>query len=336
MTAAEPSSIWSRLAGETLWGRRGLLKLTTLWLPIALLLAEKSAGNPPSLDALASLLLAVATWIFLSTLTNDLSECRQDRAAGKRRWICSVQPLVAWGIILALPAGGWGIILLSNGPAGAKWAYGLAALFGVIYSLEPLRLKERGLWGIAGYSLSCSLAYAVLPWAWMNSAGRAIFFLWPALFADKWVNLHFHQVIDREADASGGIRTYAVQAGLENARRSLRWSAALASLSLLALLICSLVIFPAGRIPKALGAAGFGAAWALFIFRPGALRAQDNALLRELPRYYLGLTLFTLRILPVILWAILAIRVRFLWPAFAVVTVTVAAESWLSFRYRYQ
>ena len=324
------------MAGEALWGRRGLLKINTLWLPIAVLLAENSAGNAPPLAVLASIALVVTTWIFLSTLTNDLSECRQDRAAGKRRWICSLPPVVSWGILLALPAGGWSILVLSKSPAGAKWAYGLAVLLGIIYSLKPLRLKERGLWGIAGYSLSCSLAYAVLPWAWLKSGGTAILFLWAAVFADKWVNLHFHQVIDRAADISGGFRTYAVRAGLEKARRSLRWSAGSASAALLALFIYIIMVFPDERSLIGFAAGIFAAAWIFYILRAYVRRARNNALLQELPWHYLGLTLFILRVLPVILWAILALKNRSLWPAFVAVAVTVAAESWLSFRYRYQ
>lgn len=336
MTDAESPSIWSRLAKETLRGRRGLLKLNTLWLPAALLLAEDATGTSPSPAALASIALVVSSWIFLSTLTNDLSECRQDRAAGKRRWICSLQPPVAWGILLALLAGGWGVLVLSKSPAGAKWAYGLAALVGILYSLRPLRLKERGLLGIAGYSLSCSLAYVVLPWAWTNSAGPAIVFLWPAVFFDKWVNLHFHQVIDREADASGGIRTYAVQAGLKKARRSLRWSAGLASAALLALFISIIMIFADARLLIGLAAGIFALAWAFYKLRTDVRRTLDNKLFQELPWYYLASTLFTLRILAVILWAGLAWKARALWPALMVVAVTVAADLWLSFRYRYQ
>jgi 4-hydroxybenzoate polyprenyltransferase len=323
------------MAREALWGRRGLLKVNTIWLPIAVLLAEKPAGDAPSLAALAAIALVVITWIFLSTLTNDLSECGQDSAAGKQRWICATPPLVAYGIVMALPVGGWTILIVSPSPSGAKWAYGLAALFGVIYSLKPLRLKERGLWAIAAYSLSCSLAYAVLPWAWLKSIGTAIIFLWAAVFCDKWVNLHFHQVIDREADTGGGIRTYAVRASLEKARRSLRWSAGAASAALLALFLYIILAFPDERALIGFAAGIFAAGWAVYILRDDVRQTGNHALLRELPWHYLGLTLFVLRILAVILWAILALKTQSLWPAFAVVTVATAAETWLSFRYRY-
>ena len=61
-----------------------------------------------------------------------------------------------------------------------------------------------------------------------------------AVFSDKWVNLHFHQIVDHQSDSSAQTRTYAVEVGPERARQTLLPLAYLSSLIMLATLAYAL------------------------------------------------------------------------------------------------
>ena len=337
MRSTESANLWEHIARESIWGRRGLLKVNSLWLPLSLLLlehAETAASRP--LSWLYSSSLTVICWIFVSILANDLSECEQDLTAGKRRWICLFSKPTAVILILFFGGSGLGILLLFHALEEAKWVYAGAVLLGLAYSIRPVRLKERGIWGIFAYSFACTLACVLLPWVSMKGSWVALSLLSPAVFLDKWVNLHFHQVIDHEADLKGRTQTYAVRVGLEKARRSLRWFAGGASLALLTVLMYSVSILPEWRMFILLPTAGVLLFCALYVFFARKRSVHQTALVRELSWVYLGLTLAVFRIVPVVLFWRLASETGSLWPVFGVIIILLSGESWLSYRYRYE
>ena len=120
----------------------------------------------------------------------------------------------------------------------------LAVVIGLLYSVRPVRLKERGLGGVAAYGIICAIAYAVVPWAWLGAAWRVLAILAAVVFLDQSVNLHFHQVLDYQADRGRSSGTYAVRAGLEAARRTLRPAAGLAFVCMLGILLFLGVTLP--------------------------------------------------------------------------------------------
>ncbi len=191
----------------------------------------------------------------------------------------------------------------AGAPAGAVGAYVLASLLGLAYSVPPLRMKCRGLAGLVCYSVCCATAYALMPAAWLRPPWQVLALTGALVLLDRWVNLNFHQVLDREADAAGGCATYAVRAEAGGARRTLRGFAVLASLAAAALLVfVGLRLRPWGTAVALVGAAAALAAWGY-----GALsrRLPDRSspLIRELPPYYLGLTYAAFWVLPPLLLA---------------------------------
>jgi hypothetical protein len=288
------------------------------------------------LGRLGLLSAAVVCWGFVSTLTNDRVERDHDSAAGKQRWIGAIAPAWAAAAILAFFAAGWVSLLEARVRPEARWAYLAATLLGLAYSLRPLRLKERGAWGLCGYSLSCACAYALLPWAALGAGPEALAFVGLAVGLDKWVHLHFHQIVDHDADLAGGVRTYAVRAGLDQARRVLRWFAWASAGACAAAIVYAAALLPARRAPILALTAGVLLASALLARGARRFSPLRTALLCELPWAYLGLSLAAFRVVPLFIFSAAALARSPLRPACAALSVLIAADAWLLLRYRYE
>lgn len=336
---SDRSSLWKHLVREGLRGNRGLTKAVMIFLPWAVILTlrEGEPGFPGNSAGFFKILLAVVCWILVCILVNDLADRREDRKAGKLRWIARL-PLPAAGFaVLALFGAGLAVVARSRATSATVPLYIAASAFGLLYSLEPFRFKRRGAWGILFYSLAGTAAYAALPWAWMGAPPVVLAALAPAVFLDKWVNVHFHQVIDYESDLRLETRTYAVRAGLGRARKTLRFAAGLAALwfagaaVLISLMLSSgwRVIIPAAVTLVVLGGARYSAASK----RKGP---TGTPLVRALPFLYLGLSYALFRVIPLVLIVRLALRHPAFDPAAVTTIVLVGAESLFVYSYRYE
>ena len=336
MAHREPAALWREAVGQTLTGRRGRVKAAAVWLP----LAAVASVSPSEMSARGTvqcfqILAAVACWVLVCILGNDLADRSEDRAARKRRWIQAL-PLGAGAAIVAGLAGiGALAVFLSAGVGGPLAAYAAATALGLLYSVRGVRLKERGLLGPLAYSGAAAVAYVLVPWTWLGAGWTALAVLGPAVLLDKWVNLHFHQVIDHEADRQRANSTYAVRVGVARARRTLGWAAGLASASMLGVL--AFLAFELADWGLAIAAAGLGVAVAAALAarsRRGAGKA--SALVRELPCHYLGLTYAAFRIVPLLLLVRLAVEEPTMWATAAAAALWCLVESWQAVAYRYE
>ena len=336
---SERSSLWKHIARESLLGNRGLTKAVMVFLPWAVILTLRE-GEPSSGGDAAGffrMLFAVVCWILVCILANDIADRREDRTAGRERWIGRL-PLPAAGlVVLALFGAGLAAVPGFRASSGTVPAYIAASAFGLLYSVKPFHFKKRGAWGILFYSLAGTAAYAVMPWAWMGAAPVVLAALAPAVFLDKWVNIHFHQVIDYESDLRLEVRTYSVRAGLGRARKTLRFASGLAALWFAGVTVFIsvmlsfgwMVIIPSAAILVVLG----GARYSVSSKRKGR---TDMPLVRELPFLYLGLSYALFRVIPLILIVRLVLRDPALGPAAAAAIVLVGAESLFVYSYRYE
>jgi 1,4-dihydroxy-2-naphthoate octaprenyltransferase len=326
--------LWKQIVQQSLLGRRGVGKTGTLWLPIAVVLS--SQPEIASEDTwLGCMLLFVASAFRTQALilANDLTDQSEDRLTGKDRWIWRLSPVAGIAVVVFLLASGVAIFLVTHMLA-ALTAYAGAAVLGLLYSLRTARFKERGLAGLIVYSAACALAYVVVPWAWFDSTWLVGGLPLAAVFLDRWVNLHFHQIIDYESDLAGRNETYAVRSGLDRARHTLQWAAGLASVALLAVLIW-LAVHRTSLQPVA--GVGLAAAVAAGLHaRAEARRGRGSLLIREVAWHYLGLTFALFRLLPPVLFARLALFDPMLWIPAGATAVTSLLEARLSLRYRYE
>lgn len=189
--------------------------------------------------------------------------------------------------------------------------------------------------GPLAYGLSGALAFAVLPLACLGTNWPRLVVLALAVLLDKWVNLHFHQVVDYDADCRSGIRTYAVEVGKDHARRLLKWVAGLTSVWLLGTLTFVVVSQTAWRLPVAVASLGSALALAVYIRVRGTRPHKASALLRELPWPYLVLTYVAFRTLPLVLLFRLSLLQPTMLALFALAALVLVLESWYSVRYQY-
>ena len=334
---AEPDSrsLWRRAAWEVLLGRRGLPKAVHLALPLA---AGASAGSAIPSERLwiacLGALLIVACWIDVAILANDIADSEADAAAGKDRWLGQLPSGARWLLPAAFGGLGGAVALLAGGPAVLA-AYLAAVALALAYSLAPVRLKGRGAAGLPAYPASAATALAVLPWAWLRFDPALLAVVGAAVALDKWVNLHFHQVVDYEADLAAGTRTYAVAVGRERARRTLRWAASAAAVWLGATAAFVALRLPSGGLIAAISTAGVALAAGFHVVVTRRRAGAPTAVVRELPSCYLALTLAVFRVLPLVLLARLTWRIPSMGVVLAAFAGLVALDAWYGLRYRH-
>ena len=331
----EPA-LWIKIGNESIWGRRGLIKSNTLWLPLGLVLFFSPARDS-GLHSLRILMLflSVVCWSLFSILVNDITDSMDDLDAGKQRWINTILP--TRGIWVVICFAGTGIIftLAAAAPTRALFAYIIALISGLTYSTPPARFKERGIAGLLCYSISTMFGFAVIPWAWFGHNPLLLILSGAAVFLDKWVNLHFHQIIDYKADSAANTHTYAVKAGIVSAQKSLKIIAGCATLSsALVLMYMIVTLQTAGIVLSIITFAAF-CLIAVKINEEKKLPSGTTSLTRELPWFYLASTLTVFRLLPTLLFLTLAIQSARYIPVCCVVVFLLSLETWYSFRYRY-
>jgi hypothetical protein len=326
-------SVRVRVFRELLFGSRGILKMSHLWIALSALFVDANA----TLDQSVALILAVLCRIQFSILANDLSDKETDLAAGKSRWIHNLPPAAGWLIAAALLASGLSAVLLWGGSIGTTLIYAASAFCAFAYSQRPFRFKERGKLGLLVYALSSVLIYVAVPCTWFGASPRLLLFMTAAVGSDKWIQIHFHQVVDYSADLKTGASTYAVQAGLDRARTSLKTASLIASVCLFAA-VAYLAAFTESVVTAGVVAVILTAGLVLSKAYTGRMKSRAvpaSALVRELPWFYLGLSYFVFYVLPIILFIGCALNEPRVWILAAVASFFAASVSLQSHRYQY-
>ena len=334
MSDTRTALLWQEALVETLWGRRGIVKVVALCLTVALSATRAaSAGLPERWAVCLQLFAAVACWSQMAILANELSDRAPDQAAGKRRWICRLPPMAGVMVTTLYPVIGFVALAAAGGTGVVLALYGVAVALALLYSVKPVRMKERGIWGVLGYVVCAATGLTIVPCVMLRSDWLTLAILAPAVALDKSVNLQFHQIIDYEGDRRAGIRTCVTEIGLSRAKSWLGWVSWLATFWLFATIVFAVVSLPTWRTWVAYG---MGAVLLAVSAYSIGQRRRDEAteLVRNLPWPYLTLTYVAFRALPIVLLARLTLQAPAMWTVACVATALVLIESWQSFRYR--
>ncbi len=273
-----------------------------------------------------------------SIQVNDLCDQKEDTVAGKKRWIFYVPKYLGIVIPIAWAAAGFTIIILTKRSIPVILSYAATIILGLFYSLQPIRFKERGIWGLIVYALAATLIYVLVPWVWFGSSLVLLIFLFVTVFTDKWVQLHFHQIVDYQADLKNQTQTFAVKVGLERTRKTLRMAALFASLSIVLLIIYIIFFLIPETLPKItvtatvtviVAASGIYAR----ILKKKIKHVSD--LVKELPWIYLGLTYLVFCVLPPACFTYLAFKEPLMGILAALSALSLLSISWHSIRYKY-
>jgi hypothetical protein len=162
-----------------------------------------------------SLLLAIVPAAIYASVVNDVTDLAGDLAAGKRNGVAGrSRSIVATLIVLAAGAG----FLFAwrwRDDAPLLWSYVATWVAFSLYSLPPLRLKERGTAGVvcvaAGEQLlpalvavflACRGAQRMVSGVWVASVG-----VWALAYGLR--GIVWHQLTDVENDRAAGFWTFA-------------------------------------------------------------------------------------------------------------------------------
>lgn len=229
-------------------------------------------GVPPerAFPALGRLLLSIICIAAYSHIVNDIGDAELDAAAGKPdRW--GAVPLWGRGVVavvfLALGFAAWAGAGLSAVMMGLLTAI---AILQPVYALRPLRLKERGMWGLVTDSLHthavpamfCATLFGEMMGAPVWSPFSLALAAWSFFVGMR--GIIYHQRIDEANDRRSGVATYVTERGSEHAADLVRK-----------------LIFPAELV--ALGAVGVTLIWTA----PGVVVAfAAYALAMQVLRHY--------------------------------------------------
>lgn len=172
--------------------------------------------------AIPSLLFLIAALIvgalYASTI-NDISDIKEDLASGKSNRMSHIPSSVRWLFPAFFFFAGvfFFFKLLFNASFLSAFIYAFACISYTFYSLEPLRLKRREIWGViadacgahtfpgllmvAGVSAYCGES---VNWYWFAAAG-----IWSACFGLR--GILWHQFQDKKNDLKVNLKTFAVQ-----------------------------------------------------------------------------------------------------------------------------
>ncbi len=160
---------------------------------------------------IVEMMVTVAFWAAFGYGVNDIADRPADGRAGKANQAAQIS-IASRTLFLMFTAGGAVTVCLVWASDAAAPAFVVAGLvMALAYSVRPIRLKERGVWGlltaaVAQWSLPILAVSAAQPGGWLrplawllSALGLAIGLRWMAV----------HQLQDAAADRRADVRTYA-------------------------------------------------------------------------------------------------------------------------------
>ncbi|HEX8430012.1 MAG TPA: UbiA family prenyltransferase [Longimicrobium sp.] len=260
------SAILHRLRVDDWWLFHLLPLLSAAYASIAVFAVPAGVAYPV-LGRLIASIVAIAAY---SHIFNDIGDVELDAAAGKPdRW--GSVPVWARGAIGgALAAGGFAVWIGAGLGAGTWALLGAIVILQPMYALRPLRLKERGAWGLVTDSLHthalpmlfCAVLFADVAGASARHPFPWILAAWSFLVGLR--GIVYHQRIDEANDRRAGVATFVTAGGSARAGMLARRFIFPAELAALAAL--GLAVFAAAPLLVA----GFVAYAALMLLADGA------------------------------------------------------------------
>ena len=257
---------WVRLARWPDWSTSKLPYIGA----VTLLLASPQTSAVRVLGILGTVLF----WAAFGYGINEVADRDCDLRAGKsnRAAHLTTLRLVLFLTLTASAASGLSLLWAPDHAAPVFVVVGL--LLAVAYSLPPLRLKERGVFGLLAGSASqwvlpVLAVAAAEPRGWSRPAAWCLAFLGLAI-GTRWMAIH--QLQDAVADHRAGVRTYASRGGRV-------WPVLLgAFLTEVVFLVASLKLMWPQSLPAVIGLA-------FWVVQQAVLRPRGESLRQKLQGY---------------------------------------------------
>ncbi|MBV8687499.1 MAG: UbiA family prenyltransferase [Alphaproteobacteria bacterium] len=228
------------------------------------------------------LLLSLIPGAAYVSIVNDLTDIDDDAAAGKANRMASRSTGFRAAALLATLAAGAAFFWVWRGQPLLLAFYAAAWIAFTLYSVPPVRLKTRGLAGVAadsaGAHLFPTLLAAAVPFTVIGVAPEPVWLAAVALwsFAYGFRGNLWHQLLDRDSDRAAGVGTFGARHSRRTAARLGAWVAFPLELVALAVLL--------HRIDNVVPML-FLAAYALLVYRRVRLWNMKAVLVAPRPGY---------------------------------------------------
>ena len=242
--------------------------------------ALAAGARPPDLAnaiwSLALYMLAAIGIAGFGHLFTDAFDVAEDRTLGKPNLWAPLGPGARTALLVTLLAASWLPWLgLPVGRIGFM-LIGLQFVMFALYAMPPIRLKERGFWGIIADAIYAHMLPALITWYPFSILAHSLAPDWFPTLLGAWAltvgirHLLQHQASQLESDLSANVRTYAVRNGRD---ATLALIARILPLEMVAFIVLLGVI--GQRQP--IVAAGFGAylIWQVVKLRTTSLSSFD-------------------------------------------------------------
>lgn len=251
-----PGALLRWLRDLSRWDEWACSKMPLLF--AAIYYAAMAGPTAPSLADLAGLALSLCLYAMFGYMVNAWSDRRADLAAGKPSALARLPGASAGILVVFVLLSAMGVpLLLYAGRPDVLVLHGASLAMAALYSLPPVRFKERGALGLAASSIAqrvlpCMTIFQLLG-AW-DAVAVAMCVL-GALVGTRYIMVH--QLLDAAADRATGVRTVATARGEPFLRDTLR--AFVFPLEVAALLV--LVALLSLKSPAVAAATAAVAAW---------------------------------------------------------------------------
>jgi hypothetical protein len=214
------------------------------------LLSTQPHVNPFGLTALFVVLMLSASWGFL---LNDLADREADAKGGRADSLHGhgLSRRTMWALVLLTAGGSWLIVFLIGGGYVFKVVLAIDYLIGTMYSVRPMKLKVRKIWGFVANSVMERPLPILVFLTYMNYY-TPLTILFPVLMELSW-SVFKHQAADVKEDLSANVMTFAASLGEKLSNRIVQnFLNPLSVLSLLFLVALAWLSIPDMRLLLAL------------------------------------------------------------------------------------
>lgn len=169
-----------------------------------------------AIPQLVFLLLALVVGAVYVSIINDMTDIEADLASGKSNRMVGIRPEIRWIFPTICALVGTMCCYFLYPDRLSIFLYLIPWVSFSLYSFRPVRLKNRGIWGVLADAsgshiftsllMVSSISYVTgqaIDWLWFSSTG-----VWALCYGSR--GILWHQFYDRKNDLQAGLNTYAV------------------------------------------------------------------------------------------------------------------------------
>lgn len=169
-----------------------------------------------AIPQLLFLLLALIVGAVYVSIINDMTDIEADLASGKSNRMVGIRPKIRWIFPTLCAIAGLACCYFLYPDRLSIFLYLIPWISFSLYSFRPVRLKNRGIFGVLADAsgshiftsllMISSISYVTgqsIDWIWFWSTG-----IWALCYGSR--GILWHQFYDRKNDLQAGLNTYAV------------------------------------------------------------------------------------------------------------------------------